>query len=58
MRTISEDGLNLGLVPLFELDDGSSCKCREHGEEPALAWCGMRHNTIRIEEGYFKLVAR
>lgn len=26
-----EDGLDLGLIALFKLDDGSSCKSGEHG---------------------------
>jgi hypothetical protein len=35
MATVGEDGLDLGLVPLLELDDGSSRKCGEHGGLPA-----------------------
>ena len=37
--TVGEDGLDLGLVSLLELDDGSSRECGEHGDyRPAAPW--------------------
>ena len=45
---MGEDGLDLGPVPGLELDDRSSCKCREHGDSqlgsPVLS-AGVLHET-------------
>lgn len=32
LGTICENSLYLGLVPLFELDDGTSSECGEHSD--------------------------
>jgi hypothetical protein len=32
LPTVGEDGLDLRLVPLLQLDDGSSRECGEHGD--------------------------
>lgn len=46
--TIGEDGLDLRLVALLELDDGPSCKCGQHGDS-ALRTASCYRTVLNIE---------
>lgn len=54
---MGQDGLNLGLVSLFELDDGASCEGGEHGyRQPLRDTCAKKLVVISSAKGTGALV--
>lgn len=47
--TVGKDGLDLGLVPLLELDDGSSCECGQHGGRQLVR--SVRLTQLSVHQG-------